>query len=336
MSGGMGDAGSGGMTGWMWMPDDPVSVGGLFAFHPQPVPILPLLGLAMLLAYLAGVLLLRRRGDRWPIGRLAWWTLGVLTIELMTATGFDGYGMELFSVHMLQHMVLGMLTPILLCLGAPMTLLLRVLPARPGRSARGLLLRVIHSRFVQFWANPVTTLVLFLFSLYGLYFTPIFDLLMHSMWGHNLMLIHFLAIGLLYFWGVLGVDPSPRRGRGLMGAFGRPAMRVVELIVPIPFHAFFGVAIMMASTLVVRFYADPNPAWHLDPLADQQVAGGIAWGITEAPTLLVLGVLITQWQRSDARRERGAERRARRGGDTELDAYNEHLAALADRDRRVA
>jgi putative copper resistance protein D len=323
------------MTGPMWMPAQPLSIARLLAWHPQPVPVLPLLGAALLIAYLAGVALLRRRGDGWPVGRVLWWIAGVLTVELMTATGIDGYGMELFSVHMVQHMVIGMLTPILLTLGAPMTLLLRVLPARhrSRRSARGILLAIIHSRPVQIVANPVTTVLLFLGSLYGLYFTPIFDWLMSTMWGHNLMLIHFLAIGMLYFWGVLGVDPSPRRGAGFLGAFARPVVRLSELAATVPFHAFFGVVIMMASGLVVGFYAHPPMGWHLSPLSDQQAAGGIAWGFTELPTLLVLGVLFMQWQRSDARRTRTADRKAALYGDTELDDYNARLAALAARER---
>jgi putative copper resistance protein D len=315
-----------------------MTLGRLFAFHPQPVPIVAALGLVLLLAYLAGVVALRRRGDRWPSGRVVWWLLGVLTIELMTATGFDGYGMELFSIHMLQHMCLGMLTPILLTLGAPMTLLLRVLPAhrQHRRSARGILLAVIHSRIVSIIAHPAVTVVLFLFSLYALYFTPVFDYLMSRMWGHNLMLLHFLAIGMLYFWGVLGVDPSPRRGGGLMGAFARPVVRLAELAVTVPFHAFFGVVIMMASGLIVGFYAHP-PAWsHTTALADQQAAGGIAWGFTELPTLLVLGVLFVQWQRGESRQTRRAERKARLYGDTALEDYNAQLAALAQRDARLA
>ncbi|MCL2514408.1 MAG: cytochrome c oxidase assembly protein [Microbacteriaceae bacterium] len=322
------------MSGLMWMPTRPMTLMRVLAWHPQPVPVLPLLGLALLLAYLLGVAVVMRRGDRWAIGRIVWWSAGILTLEAMTVTGIDGYGMELFSVHMVQHMVIGMFTPILLCLGAPMTLLLRALPARQRsrRSARGVVLAVIHSRPVRFVANPVTTVVLFLVSLYGLYFTPAFDWLMGTMWGHNLMLLHFLAIGVLYFWGVLGVDPSPRRGSGFMGAFSRPVMRLSELAATVPFHAFFGVVIMMASSLIVGFYAHPPASWHLSPLSDQQAAGGIAWGFTELPTLLVLGVLFLQWQRSDARHARVSDRKAARFGDAELDEYNARLAALAARD----
>lgn len=326
--------GAAAMTGLMWMPSRPLTTARLFAIHPQPIPLLPLIGLGLAVLYLLGVLVLMRRGDRWPPIRIVCWLLGVLTIELMTATGFDGYGMELFSIHMIQHMTLTMGTPILLCLGAPITLLLRALSGGglARRRTRALVLHVVHSRPVALLANPIVTGILFLFSLYVLYFTPIFDVLMSTMWGHNLMLIHFLLIGMLYFWGILGVDPSPRRGDGMMGRAASPIARIAEMALPIPFHAFFGVVLMMASSVVVTFYAHPMGFLNVTAMGDQQTAGGIAWGFTELPTLLVLLVLFLQWQRNDARRTSAADRRVQRFGDTELDAYNERLRELARRD----
>ena len=183
-------------------------------------------------------------------------------------------------------------------------------------------------------ANPIVTGILFLLSLYALYFTPLFDVLMSTMWGHNLMLVHFLLIGSLYFWGVLGIDPSPRRGTGLMGQAGSPVARIAEMAVPVPFHAFFGVVLMMATTVMVSYYSAPMASLDAAALHDQQTAGGIAWGFTELPTLLVLLVLFIQWQRSDTRRAAAAEWHAARFGDVELDEYNARLERLARRDAR--
>ncbi|MGN8025766.1 cytochrome c oxidase assembly protein [Microbacterium sp. 22242] len=323
------------MTGPMWMPSLPLTVPRLFAIHPQPIPVLPIAGLGLLVLYVVGVTVLRRRGDAWPVMRTTSWVAGVLSMLLMTATGFDGYGMELFGVHMIQHMTLSMVTPIFLALGAPATLLLRALSAGGirRRKIRALLLRVLHSRLAAVIANPIVIGLLFLFSLYGLYFTPVFDALMGTMWGHNLMLVHFLLIGMLYFWGVLGVDPSPRRGNTLMGRAGSPVARIAEMAIPVPFHAFFGVVLMMASTVVVSFYSAPRRSLGVTAIGDQQTAGGIAWGFTELPTLLVLFVLFVQWQRSDARQAAAAERRAERDGDAELTAYNLRLQDLTRQDR---
>lgn len=314
------------MTGPMWMPTAPPTLGRLLAWHPQPLPVEPLACLLALAAYGLGVWRLRRRGDGWPLARTLWWTAGVLTAGAVTCTGVGGYGMEMFSVHMVQHMVLSMLSPILLLLGAPVTLALRALPtaARGRTGPRELLTLFLHSRAARVFSSPLFTLPLFIASLYGLYFTPLFDLLMGSWLSHEWMLAHFLMTGLLFFWPILGVDPSPRRPSHLL--------RMLELFIGMPFHAFFGIAVMMSTTLVAAFFAHPPAAWHLSPLADQNTGGGIAWAFSEIPTLLVLMAVLVQWAGSDRRTAARTDRQADRDHDAELAAYNAYLARLAARD----
>jgi putative copper resistance protein D len=181
--------------------------------------------------------------------------------------------------------------------------------------------------------HPAVTFVLFIMSLYGLYYTPAFDYLMGTWWGHNLMLVLFLLIGFIYFWGVLGVDPSPRTCRRGHRTLSGPLMSVLELAATAPFHAFFGVVVMMSTTLLVGFYSMPMPGWQVSPLADQATGGGIAWSFMELPTLLVLIALVVKWQKSDERRTRAAERREVRGGDAGLVAYNAYLQTLNRADR---
>lgn len=98
-------------------------------------------------------------------------------------------------------------------------------------------------------SHPVFTIPLFIASLYALYFTPIFDFLMSSKPGHIGMMVHFLAVGLVFFWPIMGVDPGPHRPGYLM--------RMLELFAGMPFHAFFGIALMMASTPMVETYKNP-------------------------------------------------------------------------------
>ncbi|MFF7980130.1 cytochrome c oxidase assembly protein [Streptomyces sp. NPDC007901] len=315
------------MTGPMWMPSAPPTLARLLAWHPQPLPVEPLACLLALAAYGLGVWRLRRRGDRWPLARTLLWTMGVLTVAAVTCTGTGGYGMELFSVHMVQHMVLSMLAPILLLLGAPVTLALRALPtARRGRTGpRELLTRLLHSRAARVGSSPLFTLPLFIASLYGLYFTPLFDFLMGSWLGHEWMLAHFLATGLLFFWPILGVDPAPRRPSHLL--------RLLELFIGMPFHAFFGIAVMMSTSLMAAFFAHPPAVWHLDPMTDQNTGGGIAWAFSEIPTLLVLMAVLVQWAGSDRRTAARTDRQADRDNDAELLAYNAYLARLAAHDK---
>ena len=327
--------GPGAATGPMWMPSAPPTLERVLVWHPQPIPVLPLIFLILLLLYGSGVIVLHRRGIRWPINRSIFWFAGVASVFMVTATAVDGYGMELFSVHMIQHMVLNMLCPVFLVLGAPVTLLLCALPVgsgRRGRIRRGLLW-LLHTRGLAILMHPAVTFVLFIMSLYGLYYTPAFDYLMGTWWGHNLMLVLFLLIGFIYFWGVLGVDPSPRTCRRGHRTLSGPLMSVLELAATAPFHAFFGVVVMMSTTLLVGFYSMPMPGWQVSPLADQATGGGIAWSFMELPTLLVLIALVVKWQKSDERRTRAAERSEVRGGDAGLVAYNAYLQTLNRADR---
>ncbi|MGW4277592.1 cytochrome c oxidase assembly protein [Streptomyces seoulensis] len=278
-----------------------------------------LLGLAL---YGWGVVRLRRRGDSWPVGRTIAYVVGVLTVLLVMCTGLNDYGMVMFSVHMVQHMVISMLSPILILLGAPVTLALRALPVagRGRKGPRELLLALLHSRYMRIVTHPAFTIPMFVASLYALYFTPLFDFLMGSRAGHIAMMVHFLAVGLAFFWPIMGVDPGPHRPGYLM--------RMLELFAGMPFHAFFGIALMMGSTPMVKTFENPPASLGIDALADQSAAGGIAWAFSEVPSVLVLLALLFQWYRSEQRQAKRKDRAADRDGDKELAAYNAYLASL--------
>ncbi|AKG46572.1 cytochrome c oxidase assembly protein [Streptomyces sp. JH002] len=274
--------------------------------------------LIVLALYLWGAFRLHRRGDRWPVGRTVSFVLGIVSILAVTATALNDYGMVLFSVHMVQHMVLSMVTPILLLLGAPVTLAMRALPPS---APRRLLIAFLHTRYVRVLTSPVFTIPLFIASLYGLYFTPIFDFLMGSRTGHIAMMVHFLAVGLVFFWPIMGVDPGPHRSGYVI--------RLLELFATMPFHAFFGIALMMGSEPMIATFADPAASLATDALADQSAAGGIAWAFSEIPTVLVLIALVFQWWASEERTARREDRQADRTNDQALADYNAYLASLA-------
>ncbi|XHM66124.1 cytochrome c oxidase assembly protein [Streptomyces nigra] len=272
--------------------------------------------------YAWGVVRLRRRGDAWPVTRTVSYVVGVLTVLLVMCTGLNDYGMVMFSVHMVQHMVISMLSPILILLGAPVTLALRALPpaARGSKGPRELLLALLHSRYMRIVTHPAFTIPIFVASLYALYFTPLFDTLMGSKTGHTAMMVHFLAVGVVFFWPIIGVDPGPHRPGHLM--------RMLELFAGMPFHAFFGIALMMGSVPMVETFKNPPASLGIDALSDQGAAGGIAWAFSEIPSVLVLIALLFQWHRSEQRQARRKDRAADRDGDKELEAYNAYLASL--------
>jgi putative membrane protein len=281
-----------------------------------------LLGLGL---YGWGVVRLRRRGDQWSAGRTVAYVVGVLTVALVMCTKLNDYGMVMFSVHMVQHMVVSMVSPILLLLGAPVTLTLRALPtaARGRKGARELLVALLHSRYVRIVSHPAFTIPMFIASLYALYFTPLFDFLMESKAGHIAMMSHFLLVGLFFFWPIMGVDPGPHRPGYVM--------RMLELFSGMPFHAFFGIALMMASEPMIGAYQHPPASLGIDALSDQTWAGGIAWAFSEIPSVIVLVALVYQWYKSEQRQARRIDRTADRDGDQELAAYNAYLASLQSR-----
>ncbi|MFJ1899855.1 MULTISPECIES: cytochrome c oxidase assembly protein [unclassified Streptomyces] len=301
----------------------PFTLGRGLQFSADPIFLIGCVLAVLLYGY--AVVRLRRRGDGWPVNRIVFFVIGVLSIALVMCTKLNDYGMVMFSVHMVQHMVISMLSPILLLLGAPVTLALRALPvaSRGSKGPRELLLMLLHSRYMKVITHPVFTIPLFIASLYGLYFTPLFDFLMGSTAGHLAMMVHFLGVGLVFFWPIMGIDPGPHRPGYLL--------RMLELFAGMPFHAFFGIALMMASQPMVEVYKNPSASLGIDALSDQNAAGGIAWAFSEIPSVLVLLALVFQWYRSDQRTAKRSDRAADRDGDQELHAYNAYLASLQAR-----
>ncbi|WP_304453963.1 cytochrome c oxidase assembly protein [Nocardiopsis sp. YSL2] len=281
--------------------------------------------------YAAGVVRLVRRGDAWPVGRTVAFALGLLTIVAVQLTGFATYSMVLFSTHMIQHMVLSMLVPILLVLGAPVTLALRALkPARRrgDRGPREWLNLFLNSRFSKVVTHPAVATPLFVISPYALYFTPLFPNLMNDHLGHLFMGVHFLLAGFLFYWIIVGVDPAPRKIPFLL--------RILLLLVAMGFHAFFGITIMMQSApIAMDFYNQFEVPWLEGQAEDQYEGGGIAWALGEIPTVLVMLALVVQWSRDDEKEERRRVRHSRRNGsdDADMDDYNAYLAELDRRSR---
>lgn len=283
-----------------------------------------LLGAAL---YLTGAAVMRRRGDRWPVGRTLAWLAGIAVLVVSTSGGLGRYSSVLFSAHMTQHMILNMAVPILLVLGAPLTLALRTLtPAsRGGTGAREALLRILHSRAVLILTNPIVAAVIFVGSLYGLYFSPVFPAAMSNHWGHLAMEVHFIAAGLLFFWVLVGIDPGPRRPPHLA--------RLVLLFAVMATHAFFSVALMSSnSVLAASWFGSLQRPWGASLLEDQQLGGGIGWAFGEVPVIAVVAALIVSWVRTDEREAARADRRADADGDAALAAYNARFAALAAAD----
>jgi putative copper resistance protein D len=312
-------------------PPEPTLSRVLFSYEPNALMI-GVLGL-MVALYIKGVVVLTKRGDKWPIGRTIAFALGIAATNFATSGGLGLYAQFSFSYHMMSHMVLGMIAPIGLVLGAPMTLALRTLPQGRNsdeRGVRGSLLAALHSKIGVIYTNPIVALAIFDGSLFALYFTDLFAVLMQSHVGHLFMSLHFLAAGFLFFFIIIGVDPNPRRVHHLV--------QIVILFAAMSIHAFFSVALMSTTTLIDDgFYASLQTPWLGDPLADQKLGGSIGWAMGEIPILIALVATFINWMRDDSREakriDRNTARQAAMGQPDDLANYNQYLQDLAQRDR---
>ncbi|GAA3397665.1 cytochrome c oxidase assembly protein [Cryptosporangium minutisporangium] len=272
--------------------------------------------------YLYGVHKLRARGDRWPLGRtLAFVPGGLGVIAVATLSGLGTYDDTLFSAHMVQHMLLSMVAPILMALGAPVTLALRTLPGKP----RGWLLAFLHSRYFHLVSHPLIAFTFFIATPYALYLSGWYPATLTSTWVHEFTHVHFLIVGSLFFWPLIGLDPLP-------GRWQYPA-RALMMIISMPLHAVLGVIVMqMAGRIATGYYEGLQLSW-ISPESDQQVGGGLLWASGDLISLLMLAAFVTQWIRSDERTAARIDRQLDRtsGEDNELDAYNARLARLAER-----
>ena len=298
----------------------------LTVFYPDLLWLVVSGGLAA--AYVIGVLRLRSRGDSWSWLRTTAWLAGCGVLVFVTSGGPGVYGRLRFSTHMLQHMSLMIIVPFLLVLGAPVTLALRALRARSDGSfgPREVLLKLVHSDALRVLSHPVVAAGLFIVSLVVFYYTWLFPWAMITHPGHVLMAAHFLIVGYLFIWSLIGIDPGPAR-------LPYP-LRLIVLLITMAFHAIFGVTLMASTTVLA-----PN-WWHAIGrtddaalVADQQAAGGIAWAAGDLPSFLLVVALVASWFQTDRREARRLDRQADRDGDAELRRYNARLAQLSRRDR---
>ena len=278
--------------------------------------------------YLVGVWRLHRRGDKWPWYRPVLWVLGMLLLFYITNGGINSYEMYLFSAHMGAHMTLGMMVPILLVPGAPITLAMRAIHKREdgSRGGREWINIAVHSWYGKLISHPMFATINFVGSLWLFYYTPIFRWATSDHIGHEWMIVHFLLAGYLFVQSIIGIDPGPSR-------WPYP-FRLVQLLAAMTVHAFFGLGIMSYEGLFLPdWYGAMGRTWGSTPMADQQAGGAIAWSVGEIPNLIIAVVLAMQWSRSDARLAKRTDRHADRTDDAELKAYNAMLGRLSTEDK---
>ena len=254
---------------------------------------LVLLGLA---AAATGWLLLSRRvarehpGHPHPAWRHVAFLGGLATIGLALTSPVEAYAGVLFSVHMLQHILLELVAAPLLLLGAPATLALRA--ASP--SVRRGLLAVLHSRVVAVLSFPLLAWVLFAAVNWGWHFSSLYDQALEILWLHDIQHLTFLAAGLLFWWPVVGADPARWR-------LPYP-VRLFYLFLAMPQNSFLGIALMSAPVTLYPHYLTNLRGWGPTPIVDQSVGGMLMWVGGDVVFLLAMGLVVAAWVRAEDRK----------------------------------
>ncbi|MEA2536049.1 MAG: hypothetical protein QOF11_283 [Chloroflexota bacterium] len=297
-------------------PPAPVLPDVLLAWSFDPTVVLPLAILA------AGFVLAVRRvnrahpGNPVPRARTVAWLLGLGAILLALQSPIERYDTTLFSVHMVQHILLTLVGPPLLALGAPITLLLRV--ARP-ENRRTVILPILHSRLVRAVTFPVVTWLLFAFAMWGTHFSPLFERSLEEPTVHQLEHLVYLIAASLFWWPVIGLDPSPWRMR-------EPA-RILYTFLQMPQNSFLGLAIISATAPLYSHYATLTRDWGPSALVDQQMAGAIMWVVGDVVFLVAMLGIVVGWMRREEHDAHAADVR----DDRARAAIRERETRLADR-----
>jgi putative copper resistance protein D len=278
----------------------------LLAWRFDPLVVVPLVATAA--AYLWAVRMVNRAHPRNPHPRVRTWCFmgGLGAIGLALASPIEAYEGVLFSVHMVQHLLLMLVAAPLLLAGGPITLTLRV--ATPPVRRR--LLWVLHSPVVKAISFPVVAWLLFAAVNWGWHFSTLYDEALENQALHYLQHATFLGAALLFWWPITGVDPSPWR-------MPYP-VRLFYLFLALPQNSFLGVALLNTGTVLYPHYVTNVRTWGLSPLDDQHLGGVLMWAAGDIAFLVGMVVVLLGWVRAEERKtarldERLAAERAARG-----------------------
>jgi cytochrome c oxidase assembly factor CtaG len=279
---------------------------------------------AVVLVLVLGVLYVRAaRGRSWPPGRTTAFLTGLATIVLVTCSALAVYDTTLFWVRAVQTTTLLMITPLLLALGAPIRLLMDVLPQAAWLRRHG---RGKAARALTF--PPVVTLALVV-PVLVLYLTPLFDLTLREPVVDGLVRLALVLAGFVYFWTRLGLDPTPRTDPHLVSVW----IAFTEVV----FDGALGLVLWLGPLLAPAHYAAAHPGWGPDPRTDQIVGAGVLWIGGDVAGLPFVIALFVRWARDDERRAKQIDvqldEEAASGAASTSGLWWENDPALSDRFR---
>jgi putative copper resistance protein D len=268
----------------------PTVPGVLLAWRFDPIPIIGVLVAAVAYLWAVRRVTARHPANRPARGRTVAFMAGLVAILLALVSPIEAYEGQLFSVHMVQHMLLELVAAPLLLLGAPITLTLRASSA----SVRRVLLAILQSRLVHVISFPVIAWVLFAAVNWGWHFSALYNVALENEPLHYVQHFTFVAAALLFWWPVIGLDPSPWR-------MPHP-VRLFYLFLAMPQNSFLGVALMSTGEVLYPHYLSNLRTWGLSPLDDQHLGGILMWVMGDMAFLVGMALVVASWVRLEDRR----------------------------------
>jgi putative copper resistance protein D len=238
-------------------------------------------------------------GSPVPLRRTVAFMAGLAAIAVALLSGIERYDTTLFSVHMVQHMLLMLVAAPLIALAAPVTQVLRA--ASPALRRRWLL-PILDSAVVKALGNPVVAWLSFTVVLYVSHFSPLFEASLDDPFVHDIEHVLYLAAALLFWWPVVALDPAPRR-------LGYPA-RIGYVLLQIPYNSFLAMVLLFADRPLYAHYASLGSIYGTNALSDQQLAAGLMWFVSDVVLIGTVLGLVAAWMRHAERTAPAEDRRA--------------------------
>ncbi|WP_155592251.1 cytochrome c oxidase assembly protein [Lysinibacillus cavernae] len=159
------------------------------------------------ISYIIAVIISNQQKKQWPYFRTLSWILGHLCAILTLIGPLAEFAHVNFSAHMVGHLLLGMLAPLLIALSAPMTLFLRTIPVKMARFVSC----ILRNSYFKFLSNPITASILNVGGLWLLYTTPLFNMMHENSFLYILIHIHIFLAGYLFTIAFIYIDPTPHQ-----------------------------------------------------------------------------------------------------------------------------
>jgi putative membrane protein len=232
----------------------------------------------LLVSYLLAGFMSSRRYKPWPKHRHALWVIGILCAASSVIGPIANRSHHDFTWHMVGHLLLGMLAPLLIALSAPMTLFLRMVSVRTGR----LISLFLKSGLIRFLSNPIVASIFNFGGLWVLYTTSLYSEMQQSMLLHVIVHIHVFLAGYLFTVSMIYIDPIAHRTSH--------AFRATVLVLSLASHAI----------LSKYIYAYPSSGI---PRGQAETGGMLMYYGGDFIDLILIWILCGQWYKASRPRD---------------------------------